>query len=321
MKQTILRRLTAAILSLTLAFLLGACGGKEGEIRQIDPNGTYLYYLSKSGNSLYPVVYAPQGGTTVDLVEEYVRELTAEESSDRYQELLPKDLAIKSHTLDPNGILTLDFSPQYTAMEPTREVLVRAGVVRTLMQTDGVTGVRFTVTGKPALDARGTDLGVMNADTFIENAKQINDYQHVNINLYFADASGRQLQMESRSIYYSSSKPLEWAIVERLIAGPKVEGNHPSLPAGTQILSVTNSDDICYVNLSRSFITDAQEVDERIPIYSIVNSICDNSPAIKRVQISIEGDTDVTFRKHMNLAEPYQPDASLVRNLTESGGV
>lgn len=300
------------LLLTAVLFLVQGCGSSGKEVKT-DAEKTYLYFLSESGNSLYPVTYTFEGGSTNENVEDLLTKLSSKQDKKQYQKLLPDDVRVKHYSLSDDGLLTVDFSSGYSEMEKTREVLVRAGIVRTLVQLDGVRNVRFTVDDQPARDPSGNELGTMNSDTFVENAKQINAYKHVNIDLYFADSSGSSLQIESRSIYYSTNKPIEWAIVERLIAGPKDSQNQPTLPSSTQILSITNSDGICYVNLSRSFITDALNIDEQIPVYSIVDSIVENCRDTKRVQFSIEGNTDITFKEHMNFKKPYTADVSLVK--------
>ena len=152
----------------------------------------------------------------------------------------------------------------------------------------------------------------MTSDTFIENAgRQINTYSHASINLYYASEDGKHLKRESRSIYYSSSMPLEWAIVERLIDGPKVRGNHPTVPPNVQIVSVTNSDGICYVNLDSSFQANVLTVSPEATIYSIVNSLVEDCN-VRSVQFSINGESDVEFANGLSLKQPYTADMSLV---------
>ncbi len=304
-------RLLSCLLAGCMLLALSGCGQKKSVV--IKKDGTYLYYLSKEGSSLLPVEYEFNDNDTDAAVEDLLYHLMNVDADEKPQGqcALPENVRILSYDLT-DGVLTIDFSAEYHRLEKTREVLTRAAFVRTLLQVGEIENVCFTIDGSPATDASGNVIGMMNTETFVENAKQINAYQHVAINLYFTDDSGTMLKKESRSIYYSSSKPLEWAIVERLIAGPKVAGNKATIPASTQILSVTNSEETCYVNLSKSFLTDALSVDEEIPIYSIVNSICDNCKSVKKVQFSIESDTDVTFRENMTLSKVYVPETSLL---------
>ena len=52
---------------------------------------------------------------------------------------------------------------------------------------------------------------------------------------------------------------------------------------------------------------------EEIPIYSIVNSLI-RSGSVKKVQISINGDTGVTFRESMNLDRLYEWNEELIED-------
>ena len=306
------RKVLALVLVLSLA--LAGCGKNSSSEETAESSSVerQIYYLDSEKTYLCPEPFDLGGKTGREAIEAFAAALTAEPEDSAYVCLLPQGVTLESLNLDAKGILNVCFSDSYLQMEKTREVLVRAGVVRTFCQVGDVKGVRFTVNGTEVTDSEGKALGVMKSDNFVENAKQINAYKYQNVRLYFATADGIHLKEEDRSIYYSTSKPLEWAIVERLIKGPKSEGSSPTLPTSTGIISVTDSDDICYVNLSQSFITDEIKVDNKIPIYSIVNSICDNCRTIKSVQFSIEGNTHISFRENMSLEKPYTPDMTLI---------
>ena len=284
------------------------------------PSGYYLYYLDKDGDGLYQREYTPEATSAEGMLREFISELQEVPKRAEYSPLLESGVSIQAESLK-SGLLTLDFSSEYSDMSATREVLARAGIVRSLIQIEGVSEVKFEVDGQTAKTPDGEEIGVMNENTFVDNAaKQINTIQHTQIDLYFATEDGAQLQKESRSIYYSASKPLEWAVVERLIAGPKVSGNYATLPANTQILSVTSADGICYVNLDSTFTTDALAVNEKIPIYSIVDTIVKDCSNISQVQISVNGESDLMFRESMDLSKPYEADFSLIKDATSSDG-
>ena len=53
-------------------------------------------------------------------------------------------------------------------MSRTRELLVRAGIVKIFLQVPGVESVEICVGKKPLTDTRGEEVGVMNNDTFVE---------------------------------------------------------------------------------------------------------------------------------------------------------
>lgn len=112
-------------------------------------------------------------------------------------------------------------------------------------------------------------------------------------------------------MYYSSNVPIEREVVERLLKGPNSSELQPTLSPNTKILGVSIAEGICYVNLDKSFLSDTMNVQEKLPIYSIVNSLTD-ACNLRGVQISVEGETKVTFRESMKLDEIYHADYSLI---------
>ena len=77
--------------------------------------------------------------------------------------------------------LILNFDEDYRLQPVITEILVRAAIVRTLTQIDGVSYLSFQINSEPFLDASGALVGVMNADQFIDNAgNEINTYEKRN---------------------------------------------------------------------------------------------------------------------------------------------
>ncbi|MDO4620925.1 MAG: GerMN domain-containing protein [Lachnospiraceae bacterium] len=295
---------------LLAAAVLAGCGSRGTENKE---GYKTVYYLNQDADALYLVSYEePENETPQQQISELFGRMASIPENADYQKLLPEDVTILSCVLEGNA-LTIDFSNAYKKIDKTREVLVRAGIVRSMVEIEGLNSVSFTVEGEDATSADGLPLGIMTADSFVEAAgRMVNAIQHTSINLYFASADGNTLHKESRSIYYSAGKPLEWAIVERIIAGPMVSGNYATVPANLQIIGVTSANGICYVNLNATFQSSQLTVDDQIPIYSIVNSICDNCSEISAVQFAVEGDSNIVFRSSVDLSTAFSPDLSLV---------
>ncbi len=311
LRRRTIRRAAAVLPAAFCAVSLWGCGQTESSDRGSGYK-VYVSYLNSEEDGIYKKEYEGSAGTQEELRDDLIALLQYAPENEEYTTLLPDSVKLQRQTLE-NKVLTLDFSPEYEEMDSTREVLARAGIVRTMVQLEDVSAVYFTVDGEPAHSPSGVELGVMDADSFVEDAgKQINAIQHNAINLYFANEDGTALHREARSIYYSASKPLEWAIVERIIAGPKVEGNFPTVPVTTQIISVSTAGGICYVNLTQTFVTNALNMDERLPVYSIVNSVTDNCRDVTAVQIAVDGDSSIIFRQQTDLSKPFEPDMDLV---------
>ena len=77
-------------------------------------------------------------------------------------------------------------SVEYKKLSPSSEVLVRAAIVRTMTQLEGISYVSVTVGGEALTDSLGNVVGPMTADLFIDNAgNEINAYEKTRLFLLF----------------------------------------------------------------------------------------------------------------------------------------
>lgn len=138
------------------------------------------------------------------------------------------------------------------------------------------------------------------------------------MNLYFANETGDKLvKVTNGGGYYSINVPLEKKIVELLIKGPPGDSDaKPTIAKDTKILGVSIVEGVCYVNLDKTFMNQSMNVQQELPVYSIVNSLMD-ACKIHGVQISVEGETKVTFRESMSLDKLYKADYSLVEDASD----
>lgn len=299
------KKVTAVLLFLLGLFCLWGCNQEEQESKY------HLYYLSQEESRVVAEDYTPQASRETDLIQEFLDKLK-EEPPEELQPLLPQGVEINESAL-ADKVLNLDMNSAYLEMDSTREILTRAGLVRTFTQISDISAVTITVNGTALKNADGTAVGRMTQESFVENSgKQINDYKYISMNLYFADSTGEKLVGESRSLYYSSNVPLERVVVEQLIKGPKESGHLATLPAETKILGVSLADNICYVNLDSSFEGEVAGVQPETTIYSIVNtlvSVC----GVEEVQISVNGDTKVNFRDEIELDQFFKSDPGMLQ--------
>ncbi|HJD36241.1 MAG TPA: GerMN domain-containing protein [Candidatus Blautia ornithocaccae] len=276
-----------------------------------------MYYLALSETKLETVPYEPSEENAETMIDEIYQMFSQPSDSEEYLKLLPEDVLMKNYTFEGQTV-TLNFDEEYKKMNNAREILVRTGMVLAFTQIPGVTYVEFLENGSPMTDSDGNEIGLMERGDFVENeGKNINSYVFADLNLYFANENGDRLVRENRRIHYSSNVPLERVIVERLLEGPKSDDMLPTLSSNTKILGVSIVEGICYVNLDKSFLTETMSVQQELPIYSIVNSLTD-ACNIHGVQISVEGDTKVTFRESMKLDQIYQADYSYLESEDES---
>ncbi len=298
---------------LAVLILLAGCSRSESEEKTAD---YFMYYLSLDGNQVVENACEPEASQGEELIQEFAEKFNETPEKEDYQRLMAKDVEIEGWTLE-DSTLTLKIRGPYESMSRPREVLVRAGLVRGFTQIPEVERVQITTEDGELKDSSGNVIGPMTRESFVENAgKEINNYQYTTLTLYFANETGDKLVSETRSVYYSTSMPLERVVVEQLVKGPLEEGHYAVLSPDTNILSVTTSDNIAYVNFDETFVNGTISVAQEIPIYALVNSITTNCP-VQRVQFSINGESDVTFRESMKLNQFYEKDLSYLEENSE----
>ena len=294
--------------------LCTACGHRGKEHRGGEHSGTVykLYYVNNDETKIVNREYMSETTDTTLLFEELLGQLTILAERMDYQTPLAGEISVAGHTLD-NGLLTLDFDESYKTLRGTREILVRASIVRTFTQLPGVERVTFTIKGEQLIDAAGTAVGVMAADTFIENAgNEINAYEKVDLKLYFANETGDSLVEENRrNVVYNSNISLEKLVMEKLVAGPETNDAYPTINPAAKIVSVNVKDGTCYVDLSGDFLNQPYNVASDVTIYSITNSLVE-LPNVNRVQISVNGETNIFYREKVNLNNVFERNLDIL---------
>ena len=289
-------------------FLCTACGGTQPE----DGKLYNIYYVNNEETKNISGEYYTQTEDAGELIEELLEQLSLVPSKFEYEAPLAGGFGMLDYTLD-NGQLTINFDANYREMGSVKEALTRAAIVRTLTQIQGVDYVAFTVQGELLTDSSGIAIGTMSSDLFIDNAgNEINAYESVDLRLYFANEDGTGLVEENRrNVVYSSNISLEKLVVEKLVEGPASEGAYPTVNPATKIISVTVTDGTCYVNLDETFLSQLYSVSAEVTIYSITNSLVELSN-INKVQITINGETNVSYRERFNLSEVFERNLDLL---------
>lgn len=305
------KKMIACVFGILILAGVSACGRD----RQEGGQSYMVYYVNKEGTHVAPEEYVTETTQREALLQEFIGLLG--DTAEKPEYLSPLPASFQGYTLN-EGQMNLDFSEDYLRQNPIQEVLGRAAVVRTLTQIDGIDTITFSVQNEALTDAIGIPVGVMTADSFIDNAGQeINAYTESAFSLYFANEAGDGLVEISREVVYNSNISMERQVMEELIKGPKKDGEtgsepgYPTINPAVTILSVTVKDRVCYVNLSREFLTPVYDVSSQTVLYSIVNSLVE-LPGVNRVQISIEGSTDVTYRDSVSLTTQFERNLDLV---------
>lgn len=296
--------------------MLGLCAC--GDAEETDPDRIFqVNYISNDGNKVITQEYIMQADLSdaQAQVEELLEALAATPERLEYKPPLSQGFTVLDFELQ-EGNLILNMDDEYRRLTVPAEVLTRAALVRTLVQVEGVQYVGFMVKGQPLMDSLGSPIGMMNADTFVDNeGSQINSMEQVRIRLYFTDETGTGLIAVNRTLVYNTNISLEKLVMEQLVSGPTsmTRDVYPTLNPDTKVLSVTINDGICYVNLDEAFLTQQSNATAEVVIYSIANSLAELSN-VNKVQISVNGKTDILYREFISLSTVFERNLDLVIN-------
>lgn len=293
------------------AIFLAGCSGQS---KPEEEGQTAVYYINNAETRVERQSYGLRASDTAGQIEELIEQLGIIPEKLSYKAPLQMGFRLLSYRAE-GETLHLDVSGEYRGLKPTTEVLVRAALVRTFSQAEGIKYVAVTVEGEPLLDTLGNMVGLMTAEQFVDNAgDEINAYEKVRLKLYFANETGDGLVAANRTVVYNTNIPLEKLVLEELIAGPGQESAgdlFPVINPDTKVVNVTVKDNVCYVNFNELFLTQIYTVTSDVAIYSIVNSL-EELPNVNKVQISINGETDVMYRESISLSTVFERNLELL---------
>lgn len=278
-----------------------------------------IYYPDRQYNRLVAEEYEGlEGVTDVNEQVELLLDELARPATDADHVPVISEFRVLGYELGAERI-SINLSEEYSLLEPTREVLVRAALVKTLTQLESVVFVSFQINGASLLDSLGEPVGVMNENTFIDNTgENMKNYEETEIILYFANEAGDGLIKVNRKLMYNTNTSKEKLVVEQLIRGPLSQNSstgtqvYATLNPEIGIISVNVQDGICYVNLDDNFLLSVYTANADTVIYSLVNSLTE-LPGIRKVQISVEGETSILFLKKYDLGTLFEARPDLVQ--------
>lgn len=300
-----------------LLFLFSGCGRNAQEETE-SGQAFEVYYLNREETTLSSeTVYLDEELTQDEQISALLTALQTAPEDVSLKASAGTSFQINGYKVD-EGQLNIDVDESYRKLPATTEVLVRASLVRTFVQAEGINHILMTVAGESLTDTSGTAVGPMTADTFIDNAGDaINPNEMVTLTLYFANETGDRLVETTRTLEYNSNISVERLVVDCLVNGPDTDQAFPTINPDTKVLGVTVRDGICYVNFDKTFLTQVYTVTPEVVIYSITNSLVELT-SVNKVQISINGQTDVVFRETFNLANLYERNLDLIGDSTET---
>lgn len=182
------------------------------------------------------------------------------------------------------SILQVELSEEYGALTGVEQTLADYCVALTLVELDGVDGVRITVENgsHPRRILRREDVVFSGVEE---------EPVEVTAMLCFRRADSWELGAELRTFRLTESESVPLAVLEALLAGPSDPELVRLLPAGVEAYSARVDDGVCYADLSAAlleYVPDTEQ-EQELALRSITESLCSLS-SVKSVQILVEGE-------------------------------
>ncbi len=307
--------LIRALCILTLLIpALSACSGRPAFISQsgdsaVDSGNASVWYMDKNYTGLEQKRVTLEAENTRDAVEELIRRLRQPADS---IELVPpvQNYEIEEWSLSED-LVTVRLSLDYYRLDTIREALTRAALTESLCSIEGVSDVAFLCGDSALTDSRGDLVGTMSPGQIMIEDADGRFPEQTRLHLYFADETGTRLMDTYRNVRFNSNISMERLVAEQVIKGPNNDLVKPVLNSETRVLSAVTRNSTCYIDLDSAFLSPQSRITQQTAVYALVNSLTE-LPGIRRVQISVEGRTDITFMDTLSLQSPFERNLSIV---------
>ena len=124
------KRIVCILLSFVLLLSLTGCGNNN------ESKGEYqVYYMNMEMSKIVAEEYDSTGAEREELIEELLVKLKSAPDSSKLRQTIPANVNVNSFKIN-GAYLYIDFSEEYKSLKPTEEVLVRAAIVKTLIQAN-----------------------------------------------------------------------------------------------------------------------------------------------------------------------------------------
>ncbi|MDY4970596.1 MAG: GerMN domain-containing protein [Lachnospiraceae bacterium] len=301
------------LLVILAAVFLSACQKETSAEQEPDPQkGIYnIYYKNAKGTELLSstVELGDDVHDRKNIVDALLKELQSQKQDD--PSMIPavsSNLEVISCDSSLPPFLTVNFTKTYSEQSSEDEILCRAALVLTLIQIPEIEYIDIHVEGQPLLDSSKRPVGKLSADKFMSDTNgNMYSRQKNTLILYFASKDGKALEEVERTVLNDSSMAMEKLVMQLLIEGPPDDSTRAVLPDTVSLLDISIRSGTCYVNFDSSFLNETMDLDPKIIVYAIVNSLSELSD-VSQVQIMVNGSSDVKFKDSLSLSKPFTKD-------------
>ena len=138
---------------------------------------------------------------------------------------------------------------------------------------------------------------------------------HITATLFFGDAGGRGLVARRVDVPLGASVADQGEAILLAALGTPPQGTTRVVPVGTRVRAFyLDGTGTGFVDLSGEVRTKhtGGSFAEALTVAAVVNAVTSNLRSVGRVRVLVEGKEVETLAGHLDLAEPFLPDLSLV---------
>ena len=133
--------------------------------------------------------------------------------------------------------------------------------------------------------------------------------------LFYVSEDGTRLTGVEREVVYGEGPAAQAQLIINAQLAPVAAPLVSAVPPGTTLRALyLNAKGEAYVDLSRDVVTahTGGSRDELLTIYTIVNALTSNLPAVRSVQVLVNGKEVDTLAGHVDLRRPLEKNLTLV---------
>jgi len=185
-----------------------------------------------------------------------------------------------------------------------------------LLASVALTAPRWaTLLRAPAASPEADEPGVEEAASPVAEGLAPGAGRRISVRLYFEAPDREGLLPEEREVAFSADLTRQIRTVVEELAKGSTTGLVATLPPGTRVLEVfVQARGVAWVDLSSEATSGliGGSKAEMLTVYSVVNTIVTNFPAVRRVRIVVDDQPVTSLGGHVDLSRPLPPDMTLV---------
>lgn len=295
-----IRRALSVLLALGVLLFSGCTAGDDlTEVR--------IAYRAASMNGESAIAYQTRRVNASDgerLCSLVLQLAMTEPEDEELTSAIPKRTAVRSVEITEDGVVAVDLSEEYAALEGIGRTLADACVTLTLcalgtVRGTAVRGVTITVEGEG-------DGAVLTPDDLVWRSDRLRLRDH-SFRVWFPNRSGERLESDLFIRTLSDEDQPAEAIVSILMDGRRSNGSVSRVVSEDTVLYwLTIRSRVCTLNFNEHFLDgEPWENAGDLVVYAFVNSLCELS-YIDRVQFLIEGEA-IRSPRIDSFDQPFSP--------------